>query len=218
MIKILRHLTIAVVLISPFDYADATVINFDSLDASSSPVTGAALDSYLAGFGVSISDVTAGLTIKVDDDRAIYGGGYVAATSPHNVLLSYGPASADTFTLDFGTSLASFGFSRSAYIGPGIVPQWSATAFDSLDGMGTVLNSVGESLDVAPLAGQDFLLQGAGTIRSVVFNSNAFNIAGYTSPPLDNFVLISATVPEPATFSIVGFGLAGLAWSRKKSK
>ena len=37
-------------------FADTVTVNFDSVDTTNGPVSGAAVESYLAGFGISITD------------------------------------------------------------------------------------------------------------------------------------------------------------------
>lgn len=180
------------------DRAVPTVVNFDALDASAGPVTGAALASYLAGFGISLSDVTPGTDVGAWDDQNLYGGQPVDPPSPPNVLTQAGSNDPVTFTLNFSTPLDSFGFTRPQLEpGPSGVthPAWQAYAFDA---SGTELDSTSEpllaSFSVIPAAPQG--LTGPG-IASVRFDSQNQQFAAFSAVLLDDFVLTSAGNQAP---------------------
>ena len=78
------------------------VINFDSLDTRGNPVTGPALDSYLAQFGVTLSGVTPGTAVTVYDARDIYSNIQpVIPPSPFNVIAQAGSNDPVSYTLNF---------------------------------------------------------------------------------------------------------------------
>jgi len=64
----------------------SVTIDFDAFDASAGLVDGAALNAYLAGYGINISSSGPGADPVIADDRWIYGGGIVPATTGHNVF------------------------------------------------------------------------------------------------------------------------------------
>src|SRR5213592_1803286 len=84
--------------------ASPIVLNFDSVDASSGPVDAT---SYLASFGITLSNVTPAGTVLIFDDRWFDGGGVVAASSPHNFLLQgvAGSPNGISYTLNFSAPL-----------------------------------------------------------------------------------------------------------------
>jgi len=47
----------------------------------------------------------------------------------------------------------------------------------------------------------------------VTFTGNDFGFAGFSNEPIDTLVL---QTPEPATLALLGLGLAGLGFSRRK--
>ncbi len=89
--------------------------------------------------------------------------------------------------------------------------------FGALSGQGTIIM---EAFDVSSmLLGSrtissnsyiEMVLGGIGNIRSLVINSNAFAWA------LDDLRFETAAVPEPTTLTLLGLGLAGLGYSRKR--
>lgn len=192
-------------------FAQAVVINFDVLDTSSGFVSGAGLDAYLAGFGVTITNASNGYP-QVHNDALMYGGGVVGSPSAPNSLYSSGTASLPTsYTLDIPLT-NSFSFTFSAILVPSSVPQWSATALDSL---GNPLASLGTSgLSCCTFPATTYTLGGTG-ISAVRFDGNGFNFAAWTGPIVDNVTF--TPVPEPATLLLMGAGLVGLMIWRRKS-
>jgi autotransporter-associated beta strand protein len=165
----------------------SVTINFDPIDASSNPVGGAALNNYLAQYGITISKVTPGSQVVVDDDRRSYGGGVVFASSPHNFLSNYFLNAPNSFTLNFDKALNFLSFTR---IAGGPFPtqyaSWTATA---LDRSGRVLSSVSEfSPGVANFPAKTFTLNGP-KIVAVRFDSNGFGTAAFSAVLLDDLVL-----------------------------
>ena len=103
---------IAIITISfltvPTARADLITLNFDSLDATGGAVYGPALDEYLAGYGIYISNATTA-TISVYDDRNLYGR---CNASSRNVLTQGGSNDPISFQLNFSSPIENFGFTR----------------------------------------------------------------------------------------------------------
>lgn len=180
------------------------VIDFDAIDA-----TGGAADAaaYLAGFGISVHDVTAGSTVQIVDDANMYGGDAMNPASPPNFLTQGGSNDPVSFTLTFPWPLVFVGFTRCALVaGPsGIVhPQWSAQA---LDAAGNVIDSVGEGqiASYSDVPAQAFTLDGPG-ITAVRIDSDNQHWAAFSAVLLDDLVLGA----EPLVFdNAVFYGGAG---------
>src|SRR6266487_1957427 len=165
----------------------SVTINFDAINASGSFVGGATLKTYLQQYGVSINKVTAPSQVVVDDDRRVYGGGVVFASSPHNFLSDYGLNAPNSFTLNFDKALDSVSFTR---IAGGPYPtqyaSWTATA---LNASGAVVSSVSEgSPGYANFPAKTFTLNGP-RIVSVRFDSNGHGTAAFSAVLLDDLVL-----------------------------
>jgi hypothetical protein len=169
-------------------------LNFDPIDASGNPVGGATLQNYLARYGVTISDVTTGSQVVIDDDRRSYGGGVVFASSPHNFLSDYYLNAPNSFTLSFDTLVDSVNFTR---IAGGPFPtayaSWTATALGS---SGQVLSSVSElSPGIENFPAMIFTLNGPD-IAKVRWDSDGFGFAAFSAVLLDDLVLNYAA-PRP---------------------
>jgi hypothetical protein len=205
--------------------ARAAFINFDAIDASTSPegVGGTVLANYLAGFGASVVPLNPNTQVVVYDVRTIYAGlNPVVAPSPYNVIGTTGVLDPVSFLFIPESALDSLTFTRPfIYSGAtGIaLPEWRATAYDQA---GNVLGSVGENARSAfsNVQAQTFTLQGPG-ITSIRFDHNNYRFAAFASMPLDDFVLQPSpvAVPEPASvvlFTAGAVGLLGLVrWRRR---
>jgi hypothetical protein len=194
--------------------ADVVTVNFDALSASGGAITGAPLTSYLAGFGITLTE-SSGTSVGIYDVSNVYGGGVIGATTGNNVLMQSGTTGPASYTLSFATALLSFQFDTVSNITSNLLPAWSATAFDASN---VTLSTAGNSsLSVGGNA-QTYLLNGPG-IESVTFYGNAEGLAGFTNQPIDTLVLTTA-VPEPSTWAMMLLGFAGIGFMayRRKSK
>lgn len=192
-------------------------INFDSFNTSGGPVTGAPVANYLAGYGVTTSNLTPGSWLSVDK-----GGGWLSVPSSPNAFTLQGPTPwGSSFTLNFTGTVSDFSLTRVGFLGAGsptgnILGPWSATAYDAAH---TLLGTVSEPLFSAfgDIPMQTFTLGYSG-ISSITFYGNALGFAGVQMPYMDNFTFTTA-VPEPATYTLllVGFGLIGFTALKQKA-
>jgi len=123
-------------------FAETVTVNFDSVDTTNGPVSGAAVESYLAGFGISITDDG-----SIKNDFTITNNNYenrvYPVSSPNIFERSFGNE-AYSYTLSFETPLDKFEFTRAQYStepGPISISPWNAQAFSS---NGSSLGVVGE--------------------------------------------------------------------------
>ena len=187
--------------------ASIVAINFDSL--APSPATGldSALVSYLAGFGITVSNISSGTRLAVIDEDAFYGGGVVTASSPRNVFTQTGSNDPDSYTLGFSTPLTSFGLTRAGLTAgsSGVThPWWRARAFDS---SGVELASVGEeilaSYSNVPTRAFTLTAPSGSTISSVRIDSDNRHFAAFNTAVLDDFILTtSAATNTPPTVTL----------------
>lgn len=186
--KNIKRLIPAITLIALQCAAHAATINFDALDATGGGVSGAALASYLAQWGVTISGVTPGSQVLVLDDRQVYGGGILVSPSGHNTLAQSqnGPIH---FTLNFSVPQSSVSFTR-AGLGATFssFTAWSAHAFNAAS---TEVSSVSEDEILAfNLPARSFKLTGPG-ITSVRWDADNC-CDGFSSIVMDDLVLPQA--------------------------
>ena len=208
---------------------DIVVVNFDSLDTSTSSVTGSALDSYLAGYGITISNVSPSGYPEVYSENSSGGfwPGYATASSGTN-FLAHGDGvpggnfnyinNPISFRLNFSTLLNSFEFTRIQIDGrpspSGIVlAGWQARALNS---SGTTIATVGEGQfgSYGIIAAKTFTLNGPN-IKSVVIERNYTNTyAGTNTVLIDDFKLNA--VPEPTGLAMLCPLLGGIAALRRR--
>ena len=217
-----RTLFVVAALLSGVSRASATTIDFDAMDAFVY-VSGAPLAAYLGQYGVTYTYTgMPGAVLMIADDDNIYGTGVIQASSGENVLLSSGNrAQAGSFQLFFDTPQDYVSFTRTAVLQPSAYPQWSATPYaGSVPGL-TVFQAFFSGTSPAIT----FTLGTPGdsivNITSVAFSYNGFGFAGFDSPVIDDLVLpnsSAASTPEPTSMLLLGSGLAGIAYKRRRKR
>ena len=169
-------------------------VDFDALDTSGGPVSGATLDDYLAGFGITLTIPAGGGTVFAN--AAPLGGpnNVVAPSQPNILEQTNGTATGgitESYTLVFDNPLDSFTFTRAGRCTPLAFPDWQAAAKDS---SGTQLDFVQEgdggtgASCFTPTPSVTFTLTGPG-IKSVLFTSGHDRFSGRTTPAFDDLVL-----------------------------
>ncbi len=186
-------------------------INFDtnSLNTAQGRVGGSALSSYLAGYGVGITNVTPGTGLEVIDATSLPGNYHLIPTSRPNFLTQIGSSQPVTFTLTFNPPLASVSFNRIqinlASSQPVSHPAWTATILDSSN---NALEAVSEPLlfsanDIVP---RSFTLAGTGNnIGSIRFDSDSQQTADFTAILLDDLTLDPGGV-DPISVTLANSG------------
>lgn len=212
--------------------ATTVTIDFEGLNVTtaSGPISGASLDTYLSGFGVTLQNVSGGSTVQINSgandldapstDQTSF------ASSGVNFLEQVGgrPVSYD---LTFDQLLDSFSFTRAAYYGAtgsGLAyPAWSAEAFDSVGSSLGILANVGQqgTFNGAdnPVPAQTFSIAAAGQIAAVRIIGDHLGFAGRSGPAIDDLVMTfteTAAVPEPATMLVLACGIGGLYLGRRR--
>ena len=184
--------------------SSSQTINFDTLDATAAEVGGLALTNYFAGYGISISNLTAGTRLIVVNDANIYAGQAANASSRSNLLTQAGSNDPVLYQLYFNQVLQSFRFSRAKLIaGPsGIThPYWKVRAYDS---GGNDIGSIEEGLiaSYSDVPAKIFTLNGPGIASISVYSENR-HFAAFSAALLDDFVLTTSVISnQPPTVTI----------------
>ena len=180
------------------------VINFDAVDATTKNVGTTNLASYLAGYGVTVTNITTGSRLEMVNVKNIAGGSVVVAGSPENVLAQSSRGGAVSYTLNWSTPVQSIRFTRPQLLAGsyGVTfPQWRARAFNS---SGVELMSVGESLFYSNtnVPAQIFELAAASAISSVRFDSDGQSRSTVSGLIIDDLILNTNAGTRPLTVEI----------------
>jgi hypothetical protein len=199
--------------------ASATTIETINFDSLSSTASSQDVIDYLADFGLTVSGMTQGTSLQIFDDRTVYGGGYITASSPHMCLAQGGSANAISYTLTSEVPLESFSFTRVTELaGPSggtSYPDWNAQVFAGT----TLIGSVGEGWhslwgsDANPAHTYSFTGNG---ITSVTFSGDGHGSAAFNSVIIDDLHGEPLAVPEPAALSLSAVGAVALLFSRRR--
>jgi phage/plasmid primase-like uncharacterized protein len=174
------------------------LVNFDSLNAAPAPVTGAPLAAYLSAAGMTVTNISAGTKLAVENQSFLNGGGFVVASSPSNVLTQIGSNNTVSFTLSFSPLLTQFAFTRPELEANPFVtePAWEVQAYDAL-GVPLAQTSEGLISSYTNVPAQLFALQGAA-IATVQFISLGSGQTTFDSLVMDDFILTTSSNLQPS--------------------
>ncbi len=194
------HVNATVMQIALADFNNATVIDFESMALGS--ISGS--DPIFSNAGISniIPDNPGTFNdtygVRPNSDRALgaLASGLVV-TDPGEA----GTASIDDWTIEFSNMISRFGFALS----DSVAGTHSITFFD---GLATVGNFAVTTSDK-----ENFYFESTLSFNSVRIIDNDPGTMGFV---LDDLTLESIAVPEPTPLALMGLGLAGLSFRRKK--
>jgi hypothetical protein len=209
------------VLVSAAIPMSADTLTFASTNTNNSPFY-VELNStnYLAQYGITMTNVTAGTTVDVLCANASYNpggctsgsGALVAPPGTPNVLYQMGNSSSGvSYTLDFSTPLSSLSFYTAGQGSSNLIGAWSATAYDAGNAVVSTVGVASLSGGFAGEAPQPYTLSGPG-ITSVTFYGNCEGVCGVygdaigdlSSPDLHQ-------TPEPGSMVLFGSGLLAMS-------
>jgi Bacterial Ig domain/Protein of unknown function (DUF642) len=183
---------------------NSIVADFDSITATAGPVSGATLSNYLDGFGMIVTDLSAGTQLAAENQALLAGGGVVAASSPPNVLTQIGSSGPVSYTVNFSPWLQHFALTRPELLPAPYVsqPAWTMTAYDAA---GAVLAQTGEGAigSYTPVGARGFSVNGGGAgIASVQIASAGNGLTTFNGMVADDFVLTGAGAVFPPAVAI----------------
>ncbi len=163
------------------------------------------------GFISSLSVTESGLTITVKHSPGDF---RVLDYTPSSAPASFGDRSigfvtGGTWTINFSSALSSV----SIDFGDGGADADTGTlkAYSGLDGTGTLIGTDTDTL-AANVKGSKTLSLSGTSIKSITFYSSG--LADEENVAWDN--LVASPVPEPGTLALLGLGMAGLGWHRRR--
>jgi hypothetical protein len=192
----------------------AGTITFSSVNTSSSPYdVNVNTTGILGEYGITLTNVTSG---TVDVVCATCGGGYLVTSTPPNVLIQFGSAGGESYTLDFSTPLSSLSFAAAGDSKSGgsgtLVAAWSVTAYNASNGVVASVVSPdypGNFGTYSPFAPQPYELSGSDITHVTVYTQ--CNDSCGTWLAIDDFSSPQITqIPEPSSYLLLGTGLLGL--------
>jgi uncharacterized repeat protein (TIGR03803 family) len=168
-----------------------TWIDFDPLADYGPDVSGATLSTYLAQYGVTVTNLSPGTTVSAENQTNVAGGGFVLASSQPNILTQAGSSGPVSFTVGFSPLLSSFTFTRPELLANPSVshPAWEVGVFDPL---GNLLETAQELFiySTTNVPASTFTLSG-GSIASAEFSSEGTGLATFNAMLLDDFILVA---------------------------
>lgn len=188
----------------------AGVVTLDFGDATiNARPSGVAAAPYLAANGVTITGISPGTTFSINDDRDIYNAppddnhDSVLAQSHHNFAWQTGSNDPVFVELTFATPVSEVSFYRIGSGGNAATPAWNAAVYNGT----TALASVGEGINgfyLQPPKQFTFVAAnyGAPYITKILFNSNNYHFAAYSSVGIDD--LSFSPIPEFASLALCG--------------
>src|SRR6185312_9450228 len=187
----------------------ADTVNFDSISTTASPfaVSGTPVTNYLAQYGITMVNNTAGTTVEILCANASYnssctsGSGAIFAPSGPNVLTQQGGLFGESYTLYFSAPLSSLSFDLAGATSANLFAIWSATAYNSSN---VALSGAGGGGGLQNFGVLSYTL-GGGNIDHVTFSSNCFGACG-EQLAIDNLSApeITTQTPEPASLALLG--------------
>lgn len=187
--------------------ASSVLVDFDALAAAGGPVSGSTLDTYLAGYGITVSGVAGSggpMVANATTGVFLYPNFFGPPSSP-NFLQQAASATPSSYRLNFVEPLASVSFTRVAMdpemsLTGMIAAEWTARAIDPL---GNTIGQVGEpnyaSYVPVPAATFSFAYPAPGIAALVI--ERPVQVVSPTpttvySPAIDNLML-GTPLPEP---------------------